>query len=112
MATIPIKQKPGPQPTDSLEQRFRQLADVWQEEVAHHSSTTIRNSHPAYRAIIGLGTQVVPYLLRDMQEHQTHWFAALREITGADPIPTSAAGNVPEMVEACLRWAQDNDYEW
>jgi len=52
----------------------------------------------------------VPLLLRDMEEKQTHWFCALREITGADPVSASAAGNVPKMVEAWLRWAKDCDY--
>ena len=30
----------------------------------------------------------------------------------AQPIPISAAGNVPKMVEAWLRWAKDNGYRW
>ena len=112
MATISAKQIAAKQPAETLEQRFRRLASAWQEAVAYQSSTTVRNNHPAYREIIGLGLEVVPLLLRDLEDNQTHWFAALREITGANPIPESAAGNIPKMAEAWLRWAKDQNYSW
>ena len=112
MATISTKQPATFPSPETLEQRFRRLTAAWQQAVAYQSSSTVRNSHPAYREIISLGAGVVPWLLRDLQENQTHWFCALREITGADPIPESAAGNIPHMVEAWLRWAKDNKYQW
>jgi hypothetical protein len=112
MATIPIQNAPVEPSVGSVEERFRRLAAAWEEAVAYQSSTTVRNGHPAYRAIIALGPEVVPHLLRDMEANQTHWFCALREITGADPVPVSAAGNVPKMVQAWLQWGRDNDYQW
>jgi hypothetical protein len=97
---------------ETVEERFRRLAAAWHKAVAHHSSTTVRNSHPAYREIIGMGPDVVPLLLRDLEANHTHWFCALREITGIDPIPESAAGNIPQMVEAWVRWARENGFRW
>ena len=105
-------ESPGKQPTESLAQRFQRLAADWHKAVGYHSSTTVRNHHPAYREVISLGPEVIPLLLRDLEDNHTHWFSALREITGADPIPESAAGNVPKMVDAWLRWAKDNGYRW
>jgi hypothetical protein len=70
------------------------------------------SEHPAYQEIISLGPAVVPLLLRDMEEKHTHWFIALRKITGASPIPKSAAGRIPLMVEAWPRWGKDNGYQW
>jgi hypothetical protein len=97
---------------ETVEERFQRLAAAWHEAVAHHSSTTVRNDHPAYQEIISMGPQVVPLLLRDTEENHTHWFQALRQITGADPIPESATGNIPKMAEAWLRWAKDSGYQW
>lgn len=111
MATIPVKDS-STHPPETVEQRFHRLANEWQTAVAHHSSTSLRNNHPAYRDIIHLGPEVVPFLLRDLEVNNTHWFSALREITGANPLPESAAGNVPQMVEAWLRWAKDHGYQW
>jgi hypothetical protein len=60
MATIPVKQPLPEQRPETVEERFRRLAAAWHKAVAHHSSTTVRNNHPAYREIIGLGLEVVP----------------------------------------------------
>ena len=109
---VPVQHTSGSQPAEAVEQHFRRLADAWHKAVAHHSSTTIRNNHPAYQEIIALGPDVIPLLLRDMEQNETHWFHALRQITGANPIPESAAGNIPLMVEAWLRWAKDQGYQW
>jgi hypothetical protein len=112
MASTPVRPASPLRQSETVEERFRRLAMAWNEAVAHHSSTSVRNNHPAYREIIGLGPDVIPLLLRDLEENQTHWFCALREITGASPIPESAAGDVPKMVETWLRWAKDNGYQW
>lgn len=109
---IPTTQAPRKLPTETLEAQFRRLAAAWQEAVAYQSSSTLRNNHPAYREIINLGPEVVPLLLRDMEERQTHWFCALREITGTDPIPAAAAGNIPKMIEAWRHWSKENGYLW
>ena len=97
---------------ETIEQRFRFLADTWHDAVAYHSSSTVRNNHDAYREIIRLGPEVIPFLLRDLENNHTHWFCALREITGADPVPAAAAGNIPKLVEAWLGWAKEQGYKW
>lgn len=68
------------------------------------------SEHPDYQEIISLGPEVVPFLLRDLQETERHWFIALRKLTGANPIPPSAAGNVPKMIDAWRQWAKENGY--
>jgi hypothetical protein len=104
--------RPKPETAETIEQRFQRLAAVWHRDTDYLSSMEEAESHPAYQEIIGLGPEVVPLLLRDLAERHTHWFAALEAITRARPLPASAAGNIPEMVQAWLRWAQDNGYQW
>ncbi len=111
MATTPVKPPPGA-PAETVEARFRRLATVWHRETDYLSSMEDAESHPAYQEVIGLGPLVVPLLLRDLEENHTHWFAALKAITGAWPAPESAAGDIPKMAEAWLRWAKDNGYRW
>src|ERR1043166_2394654 len=103
MATVPV-----PQRAESVEERFTRLAAVWDQAVAHHSSSTIRNSHPAYQEIISMGWTVVPFLLRDLARQGTHWFWALKQITGADPVPSEDRGNMAQVTEAWLRWGKAN----
>jgi hypothetical protein len=97
---------------ETVEQRFRLLAAAWRNAVAHHSSSTIRDNHPAYREVIKLGPEVLPYLLRDLEDNHTHWCCALSEITGVDPSPPTVAGNIPKLVEAWLSWAKEQGYQW
>src|SRR5947209_2933399 len=112
MASISVKETPDMPPRETLEERFRRLAEVWNRETAYLSSMSEASSHPAYQEIIRLGPPVVPLLLRDLQDNHTHWFAALHAITGAQPIAKDLAANIPKMVEGWLRWAKKNGYQW
>lgn len=104
MAVTPVRQSPIDRPAETLQERLRRLAAEWRDAVAYHSSSTVRTNHPAYREIIALGPDVVPLLFRDLEDNQTHWFCALREITGANPVPAASASNVPQMASAWLGW--------
>ena len=110
MATVSTKPATPNPPVETVETRFRRLAAAWEQATAHLSSMKAASEHPTYQEIIQLGPDVVPFLLRDLEENERHWFIALRAITGANPIPTSAAGNVPRMIEAWRTWAKENGY--
>jgi hypothetical protein len=112
MASVPVASSPASSPPETLEQRFRRLAAEWKKAVALQSSSRVRESHPAYQEIIGLGPAVVPLMLRDLEKNETHWFSALQRLTGARPVSEDDAGNVPRMVEAWLRWARENGQQW
>src|SRR5258708_2243386 len=86
------------------EERFRRLAELWKEDTLFSSSTTEMALHPAYQQIIGLGSQAIPWILRELAHDPGHWFWALKAITGEDPAPESAQGRLNELAEAWLRW--------
>jgi hypothetical protein len=111
MTSIPITHPPAQSP-ETVAETFRRLAEVWHRETDVRSSMDEASRHPAYQEIIRLGPAVVPLLLRNLADNHTHWFAALSAITGAQPIPRSASGNIPQMVEAWLHWAKDHGYPW
>jgi hypothetical protein len=95
---------------EALKDRFLRLAEAWEQAVAHHSSSSIRYSHPAYQEISRLGPAVVPLLLRDLEATGRHWFAALHTITGADPVPREHAGRIGKMKAAWLRWGKEQGF--
>ena len=66
--------------------------------------------HPAYRQIIGLGKQVVPFILIKLQEDPQHLFHALFKITGENPIPPSHAGQLGKMTADWLEWGRKKGY--
>ena len=95
-------------------QRFAELTQEWLTDIAFTSSMTrIVESNP-YQEIIALGlameTSVVRLILEDLQASPKHWFTALYAITGDDPIPNAAAGNMKAMTAAWLDWGRTHGY--
>jgi hypothetical protein len=90
------------------EERFRLLADEWRRGVGPLSSASKIVQHPAYQAIIALGPDVVPFILRELEREPDHWFAALRAITGADPVTPEDRGRMDRMAAAWIRWGREH----
>jgi hypothetical protein len=95
---------------ETLAQKFRALADTWQEETGHISSPIKIAMHPAYQQIIGMGRSVIPLILHDISREPKQWFWALTSITGINPVPRRDQGRIKKMVEAWLRWGRDEGY--
>jgi len=91
-------------------EKFQRLKVEWEEKTINLSSFDQMVAHPAYVAIIAMGKRAVPFLLAEIKTSPNHWFFALRKITGANPIPKTAAGNLRKMTEAWLKWGKKNGY--
>jgi len=90
--------------------RFFHLKDEWERDTAMLSSITDIAMHPAYQQIIGIGPIAVSLILYEMSQKPSHWFWALKSITGEDPVPLEAKGNIKEMTEAWLHWGREQRY--
>jgi hypothetical protein len=62
--------------------------------------------HPAFRRIVAMGNDAVPFLLRELKRKPSFLVFALGEITGENPVPLSARGKVTEMTKAWLSWGE------
>jgi len=91
-----------------LEQTFRVLVEQWREDTMLLSSIEKKVIHPAYQRIIGLGRQVVPLILHELQARPSYWFWALTAITGEDP--TQPGDNVRKAVAAWVQWSEQHGY--
>lgn len=97
---------------ETVSAKFQRLANAWHTAVAHLSSSSKRESHPAYQEIIAMGPAVIPSLLGDLEINRRHWFTALTAITGVNPVAEEDAGNVPRMIDAWLQWGRGQGYRW
>jgi hypothetical protein len=99
------------EPSARLARVFADLASQWREETSHLSDSTRAAAHPNYRALVALGPRVVPFMLRELQgDNPEHWFAALHEITGENPIKPAQRGKVKQMAAAWLAWGRRHGY--
>ena len=91
---------------ETLSERFRRLADEWSRATANISSLTAMANHPKYREIVDMRWDVVPLLLKDLQQNTRFWFPALHEITGIQPFDARDAGDGKRMIEAWVKWGK------
>jgi hypothetical protein len=78
----------------------------WKAETAFTSSITDIVMHPAYQRIIGLGPDVVPYILNELSDNGGHWSWALQALTGDNPVKEEDKGRVKRMAEAWINWGR------
>jgi hypothetical protein len=97
-------------PDEDVKRRFRGLVKQWRKETAHLSSTDRMAKHPAYQEIIGMGWPVVPLLLAELKQRPDFWFAALRAITGENPVPAESAGRIKDMARAWIEWGRSKGH--
>jgi hypothetical protein len=95
---------------ESVAKQFARLYAEWHADVGAQSSITQRTLHPAYLQIIGLGKPVVSSLLADIQAGHFHWFAALRAVTGENPVAVTDRGDKAAMARAWLDWGRRNGH--
>jgi hypothetical protein len=104
---------PAPSTAESIELRVVRLLARWREQTAYLSSSTEITGHPAYEELIALGPPALPFLFRDLEQTgDGHLSKALGAITGAEPVPADARGNVRRVADAWLTWARENGVRW
>ena len=111
MATTPVQQPPSVPLIENLEQHFRRLEAQWKADTLVLSDPGKIMGHPAMRAIIAMGEEVVPIILRDLHAKESLMVWALPEITGENLAPPKIEGgflkwDVGAQVEAWLQWGR------
>src|ERR1700678_1797484 len=104
MATTPVE-KQAPAPTEGVDQKFRRLEAQWNADTLVLSDPGKIMGHPAMVAIIAMGEEVVPIILREMQAQPSLLVWALPKITGENLAPPKIEGgfrkwNVDEEIKA------------
>ena len=112
MPTLPAKPTVATEPTETIEEKFRRLASAWRTGTAYVSSSNDLVAHPAFQEIVGMGPGVIPLLLRELENRTGHLHRALRQITGADPVPPCDRGNIDKAAEVWLRWGMEQGFQW
>jgi hypothetical protein len=91
-----------------LKKQFELYSSIWKSETMFSSSSSEITNNSAYRSIIGLGTDIIPFIIEDLKESQDHWFYALELLTGENPISNEHRGIIHLMKSDWLNWAEKN----
>lgn len=98
-----VSREAAPAPK-SVEETFRELADLWKRDTRFQSSPQRVIMHPAYQRIIGLGRPAIPLILEELEEAPRLWYWALSAITGEDP--AEGEESIAGAAEAWLTWGR------
>ena len=90
--------------------RFHDLKTEWENQTAMLSSITDIAMNPSYQHIIGMGPVAIPLILYELEQRPTHWFWALKAITGEDPVLPQNRGKIKAMALAWLQWGKEQGY--
>jgi hypothetical protein len=108
--TEAIPFRANPRRFDPFVRRFYRLAAEWKTETGHLSDLTEKCNHAAYRSIVEMGPDVIPLILAELEHEPDYWFAALRELTGENPVPPAARGKLKHMANSWLDWAEEHGF--
>ncbi|MFL0161959.1 hypothetical protein [Aquirufa salirivi] len=92
-----------------LKKRFDFFNSIWKNETIFSSSISEITNNSAYRSIIGLGQDILPFIINDLKINDAHWFYALEALTGQNPIKEYHKGIVPLMKKDWIEWATNNN---
>jgi hypothetical protein len=87
-------------------ERFHRLAAEWKQQSGYLSDSRKMAMLRPYQAIIGMGLPVLPLILEELRRESDHWYWALEAITGENPAPADADGDMRRIREAWLEWGR------
>lgn len=88
----------------AIRRTFIKLTEEWRRTARRSGRASQITDNAAYRAIIELGTPVIPLIIKDLAQEPRHWFHALYALTKADPVPAKHAGRVDLMAKDWIGW--------
>jgi len=83
---------------------FEAAVSQWFDDTLFDSLPGDMKEHASFATIVRDGERVVPLIAAHLRLKPSFLFLALEEITGADPVPEEALGNLRATVDAWLRW--------
>ena len=84
--------------------QFKESYAKWLEDSLFDSLPDQMRAHPSFQAIVAQGDRVVPLIASELRREPSFLFLALEEITGEEPVPVEAEGDLNATVAAWLTW--------
>lgn len=85
-------------------QQFDANYQAWLQDSALDSLPHQMKSHESYQSMVALGDRAIPIIAAKLRQEPSFLFLALEDITGEDPVPEEAQGDLRATVDAWLSW--------
>lgn len=94
--------------SETVRDRFQRWSSQVELDTQYLSSMQDVAMHPAYQRVIGLGLEVMPYLLESLKENPGRWIWAVNAIAGEDA--AEGCESFEEAKECWLAWGRRFGY--
>lgn len=97
-------------------EEFQALSKEWHRDTGGMSSIQGKLNHSAYKEIMKAGKETIPFILEELSTTGGHWFIALGELTGVNPIRDTKGLTLAEWptwdecVNAWVEWGKKEGY--
>ncbi len=93
----------------SIEKKFNNLAEKWKNETGLFS-TSIQKVNDTLLDIIGMGSDIVPFILKDLTKPSgtAHWHIVLKAITKENPVSDLDNQKNSLIKKAWIEWGKIN----
>lgn len=78
----------------------------WLDDSEYDSLPEMMRAHESYQSIVARGERVLPFIASELRKDPSFIFLALEDITGKNPVPPNAVGNLQATTDAWLAWLQ------
>jgi hypothetical protein len=89
---------------------FYAILRRWQSETAFVSDPNLITSHPSYRALVSGAPDVVELIIAELRRGPSLLVWVLEDALNERPFADSSVGNIAEMTEGWIAWAERNGY--
>jgi len=90
---------------------FSALVAAWKRETGASSSIAESIASEHYRKIVAMGPdKAIPLIVRQLEIEGSmpdHWWWALRELAGYDPVPPELNSDVRAVARFWIKWARE-----
>lgn len=90
----------------NLENEFRSHAESWLQETGLLSDPVKIFMHPSHLKIIGMGKDVLPLILKEVERGSGHWFVALNAISPVNPVASGDENDIQRVTDSWLSWGR------
>lgn len=95
--------------SDVFKDRFYLYKKKWLEETSFHSNPRRKINNEFYKRIIAMQDIAIDLIFEDWNETNNHWFHALSEITGVNPVKYENIGYIDKMKNDWINWYEKQE---
>ena len=88
---------------------FYSVLRRWRSETAFESDPDKITSHPSYKALVNNAELITPLIIDDLRVHPSLLVWVLDDTIEEKPYSDDVIGNIPQMTNAWIAWADRNE---